>query len=247
MIISVYAPKPGYGASTVARMLALSLAERESVLYVELDYYFPSTPLVSIMKDQKRSLDHCLDQFNQLGEANWSFHDYVKRYHKTNLALLVPLGMKGFERFPEEHPDFIRSLIAQATAYGYKHVVFDVVSLPDTIFCREALANSNLIFSVVDHSYGGICLFYHRLDLFKELHILENMELVLNDSQRSGQYNKLIKHDLLSKKPVAMIPYVSALTRADATSEILVPLKAKREVAKLVALVDQIQEKGASA
>jgi cellulose biosynthesis protein BcsQ len=247
MIISVYSPKPGYGASTVARMLAYSLALRESALYVELDYYYPSTPVISDFNDHRQSLDHAVDQFNQKGGKDWSFHHYVRRYPKTNLSLLAPLGMKGFERFPEEHPDFIQALIDQAARYGYKHVVFDVFSLPDTIFCREALAHSDLTFGVIDSSLTGIVLFYQRLELLKQLHVVEDMELVVNFTQRSAQYNKLLKYNLVSKTPVATIPYLSTLSRMETNSRIDVPLKAKREIGKLIERIDDFQQKGAIA
>lgn len=244
MNICVYSPKPGSGASTVARMLAFSLASKASVLYVELDYFYPSATLAFGLYDKNRNLNRSVADFNHLGDKEWVLENYLLSYPKTNISFLAPHGKTGFEYFPDENPNFVSCLLEKASKSGYEHVILDVPSMPDTLFCTKSLAMCELVFCVLDNSYYSIPLYHQRMELFKKLEIVENMEIVINQLHKKNIFDRVIKNEILDKNPVAFIPYNQKLHELGKKGTVHFPYRLRKEMKKTIekCIKDEVRE-----
>lgn len=239
MNMAVFAPKPGCGASTVSRMLALTLAKKCPVLLVELDFYYPSTTLALGLYDEQRNLDRSLDDFNRKGAESFRLTDYVIPYRKTKLSVLSPYGKKGFEFFPKEHPDFIPTLLRQASQVGFAHVVLDAPSLVDTIFCLSALEHADRILFVLNDEYANTLLYHHRMELFKEMNITTDVEIIANHVRSKSDAHETLKKAIPDKGAGLVIPYLAKLHRVEKTGELVIPSRLQKKLETFLRGINQ--------
>lgn len=230
MNIAVFAPKPGCGASTVSRLLALTLAKESPVLLVELDFYYPSTSIVLGAYHEERNLDHGLDVFNRKGNDAFKLSDFIVQYRKTKLSILCPHGKKGFEYFPKENPEFVPAILNQAKQAGFEHVILDTPSLVDTVFCMSALQEAEKVLFVLNDEYANALLYHHRTELFKEMNIHSEIVLIANQVRPKSSVEETIIKAIPDKEIKVTIPYVAKLHRIEKTGELIVPARLQKKL-----------------
>ncbi|MFC0213834.1 hypothetical protein ACFFK0_15495 [Paenibacillus chartarius] len=182
MIIGIYAPKPNMGASTLARELANHAAARDrKVLLVELEYHYPSAAIEWGMADSKRCLERAIA--DRMESDDWRLEKYLLPHGPSNnpsavpqrrtkgrssdLRMLVPSGMRGFEHIPGEPESFVPEVCRQAEQLGFHWVILDISSDADSMLTISALRHVDLCITIHDDRIAHRTLFRHRWNLLR--------------------------------------------------------------------------------
>ncbi|MFC4767159.1 hypothetical protein [Effusibacillus consociatus] len=235
LIVGMYSPKPGMGASTVARQLAVHAAsENHKVLLVELDYRYPSTAAVWQLADRDRCLETAV--LDAQTKRNWKLNEYLMRPEQpkkdgaacrvktrgtqklsARLHVLAPSGLRGFEQCPEEPETFISDLLRQTQQQGFQWVVLDIPSEIDSVLALSALQNVEVCILLLDETEGNYRIAQQRMSLMQTLGVPGRM-LSIHNRWRPGRicWVETQKPEEWAQ-PVASFPFVGSLGKSSLT------------------------------
>ncbi|WP_156802040.1 hypothetical protein [Desulfurispora thermophila] len=251
-VLGIWSPKPGTGTSSIARAIALKVAEQLKVMLIETDKRYPSAMFHFGVSSEERCLDKALQGLLS-GTGGVSQCVLNRRtYGKKNtlpegLNMLVPSIERAFNLFPLITPENADVLVKlhDHLKDEYDLIIYDLASDIDNLLSIVPMRQCTHLVMVLDGEPSVIAYLQDRLNILKRLKVRAADDIILVANKLPEEISPQRLSTLTGLKVFHNIPYDremnAALLNLEPGGRLF--MKAVDELCNKLGLVTESREK----
>ena len=220
-VVGFWSPKPASGTGTIARAMALTVAQSMKVLLVETDFRYPSAMFSFKIIDDEKCLEKAIQAVQEnTGSVSQCILNKQNFKNKTNilipegLHILAPSLERGLELFPRVEGEETVKKIHESIRDNYNLIIYDLSSELDSYLTVGAMRQCTHLIVIIDGRPSVMSILDKRINLLKRLKIkvIENGVVITNKMPEEISAQKI--QQLYGMKVIQKIPFDKEMDEA---------------------------------